>query len=99
MTYRPRHRQDGNHRPITRSLVKVTDVLDVHNTSIGCDLIARNVLTGATEFLELKDPNQPPSKRSLTDSEKKLQSMFPHRFHVILTLDDALVAVGLKTVW
>lgn len=92
---RPRHRQDGNHRPITRDLCKVTEVIDVHNTSMGCDLIARNVLTGAPELLEIKDPSQPPSGRRLTESELKLQRMFPRHFHVVLTLGDALDAVGL----
>ncbi len=92
---RPRHRQDGNHRPITRDLARVTEVIDVHNTSMGCDLIARNVVTGAPELLELKDPAQPPSARKLTDSERKLQAMFPRHFHVVLTFDDALVAVGM----
>ncbi len=73
----------------------MTEVIDVHNTSIGCDLIARNVRTGAPELLEIKDPNQPPSGRRLTESELKLQRIFPRHFHVVLTSDDALAAVGL----
>lgn len=89
------HRRDGNHAELEAALRRVTVVHDVHNYALGCDLIARHALTRGPVFIEIKDPKQPPSGRTLTDSEKAMKAEYGRFYFVVETIDDALAAVGI----
>jgi hypothetical protein len=90
-----RRRTDGNHQPIGQALRGVTPTIDVHGLGIiGCDFISRHVITKRPVFVEVKDPEQPPSARRLTENELAMQAAFPDDYRVVLTVDQALDAVG-----
>ena len=91
-----RKRTDANHQPIGAALRGVTPTIDVHGLGIiGCDFISRHVITKRPVFIEVKDPEQPPSARQLTENETKMRAAFPDDYRVVLTKADALAAVGL----
>ena len=91
------YRTDANHLPIKRALLAVgrpvKDTSPYHG--FGCDIVTEH-LDGHLVLLEVKDGKQPPSRRKLTESEQALRDMFPHSFHVVLTEEEALAAVGLR---
>lgn len=88
-------RTDDNHAPIRDRLRKFTVVEDTHSLGDGFpDLVARHLRTGAPVLLEVKDPTKPPSKRRLTPGELSLSRRWSGAYFVVLTLDDALRAVG-----
>jgi hypothetical protein len=92
-------KRDQNHAAILAGLKKAgCRVRDVaHLAGMGCDLIvARGDRGHGPVFLEIKNPEKPPSARKLTFSEETLQRLFPESFHVVLTLEEAFVAVGLR---
>lgn len=45
-------------------------------------------------FLEVKDGRLPPSRRTLTLPEQAFQAKWGDAYHVVLTVEDALRAVG-----
>ena len=89
-------RRDRNHAEIKSALLAAgRPVKDVSiYGGLGCDLLTVHV-RGWAMLLEVKDGELPPSRRALTDSEKTLQAMVPMAFRVVLTVEDALAAVGL----
>lgn len=92
-------RVDGNHGEIRDGLRRVTVVEDTHGLGDGFpDLVARHVRTGAPVLLEVKDPAQPPSKRALTPAERALSRRWGNAYRVVLTVDEALKAVGVDVV-
>lgn len=49
---------------------------------------------GRTYIMEVKDPNQPPSKRQLTEGEAKFRDAWRGSpYHVVLTADEAIAIV------
>lgn len=88
-------RTDGPHASIGRALRAVTFARDMSGHGIaGCDWLARHLRTGRPTFLEVKNPKLPPSARKLTPNELAMRAMFPDDYHVVLTEEDALRAVG-----
>jgi hypothetical protein len=89
-------RRDPNHKQVKQALLDAgVRVLDVsHHAGLGCDLIADGNFGGPV-FIEIKDGTKPPSARRLTDSEIRLQLLFPGSYFVVLTPEEALRAVGL----
>ncbi len=49
---------------------------------------------GHSHLLEIKDPNQPPSKRRLTPDEKQFHESFTGSIHVVETIDDVLKIIS-----
>lgn len=94
--FRSRHRADGNHFPVLASLRRLgLAPFDTHNYGIGCDFMLPHVRDGSPHFFELKDPAQPPSGRKLTESELAMQARYPQHWHLALTVEDVLRAIGL----
>lgn len=92
-----RSRTDGPHKDIGRTLRKVTVCLDVHGFGpIGCDFLAKHLITKQPMFLEVKDPSKPPSARQLTSNETFMSLAFEANYRVVMTADEALAAVGAK---
>lgn len=96
MRYRAR-KVDGNHAAIGRVLRAVTVVVDVHGLgAVGCDYIARHVVTKAPMLIEVKDPTRPKSARDRSANERKMRDDYPNHWRQVLTGDDALEAVGIR---
>lgn len=89
-------RRDRNHAEIRDGLRACgINVLDLGGAGCGVpDLLAKRA--GQSYWLEVKDPKQPPSKRALTRAETLFAAY--ETVHVVMTLDDALRAVGLGRV-
>ena len=95
---RHRARTDRNHSAIRDGLRRVTVVEDTSDIGRGWpDLVARHVATGEPIFLEVKNPGQPPSRRRLTVDETSFASRWGGVYCVVLTLNDALEAIGAIT--
>ncbi len=91
-----RRKTDGNHKSIGKTLRSVTVVIDVHELGrVGCDFIARHVVTKSPVFIEVKDPAQRADKRDRSKNEATMRDLFPGHWRMVLTSDDALRAVGL----
>ncbi len=90
------YRTDRNHGEIKRALLDAgCIVFDGARVGQGFpDLVARR-RGGPVTFLEVKDGTLPPSRRTLTLPEQAFQAMWGDAYHVVLSVDDALVAVGL----
>jgi hypothetical protein len=88
-------RRDPNHHEIAgaykRSGRPFSDVSGIHG--FGCDLVAEHI-DGYPVFVEVKKPG-PPSCRKLTDSEKRLQALFPRFYFIAQNIEEAFQAVGL----
>ena len=69
----------------------VKDVAKHHG--LGCDLLTEHI-AGWLVLMEIKDGTKPPSERRLTDSEKELRAKFPRSFVEVLSIEEALAAVG-----
>ncbi len=90
-----RSRTDANHSAIGAVLRRVTVVADVHGDgTVGCDFIAKHIVTKAPVLIEVKDPTKKPSARKLTGHEEAMAIAFPDHFRLVLTEEDALRAVG-----
>lgn len=59
------------------------------------DLLTRHI-AGWLVLLEVKDGTKPPSERGLTPKEAKFASDWPGAVFTVLSVDDALRAVGFK---
>jgi hypothetical protein len=96
MSYRPR-KTDSTHKAIKQALEDVTVVVDVHELGrVGCDLVARHVVTKAPVFIEAKS-HKKVSHRSatkLTANEQEMARLFPGHWRRCETVDEALAAVG-----
>lgn len=84
-------RRDANEREIIEAL-----------EAIGCTVAASDVVDllvgrqGATYLLEVKDGNKTPSRRKLTQSQKKLQAGWKGHYAVVTSVDEAIKAVTRK---
>jgi len=92
-------RRDANHLAVKRALMAAGRPVKDCATygGLGCDLMTEHVL-GYLVLLEIKDGSLVPSARKLTDSEEQLRAMFPGSFRVVLSVEEALAAVGLVPV-
>jgi hypothetical protein len=90
-------KRDANHKAVVDALLAAgVRLLDVsHLPGLGCDIIAEDVKTALPVYLEVKDGTKPPSARRLTESEERLQRIFPKLYFVVLTAEDALRACGI----
>ena len=97
MTYAGRYkfrayRKDANHAEM--KLVLVTAQLDFIDTAaygMPCDFLVMH--DGRLYLIEVKDPDQPPSKRELTDEEKELERKLLRnhcRLYVVETPEELL---------
>lgn len=86
-------KRDGNHHLI-RAALSALGPLDMSGVpGVGCDLIVPHFWRKRPTFIEIK-ANKYEAKR-LTPSELRLQAAFPDDYFVVVTVDDALRAVGL----
>lgn len=87
-------RRDDNHLSIVQALRKCgIFVWDTAGLGSGFP-DAMTYFRGRIELLEIKNPAKPPSGRRLTPAEEKFKHLFPGTVHVVLTVDDALKAIG-----
>jgi hypothetical protein len=98
---RPAHRRrgakpDANHGTVRDGLKDVPrmTVLDTTQTGGPLDLMAYYEPKQRFRFLEVKDGSKPESARKLTKKEAKFIKRFPDMCAVVLSLDDALRAMG-----
>ena len=93
MGFRQAARKDGNHQEIVKAFKKCGwSVLDIAQLKNCCDLfVARR---GYVVAVEIKDPTQPPSKRRLTDGEKKFFERWSGPTFVVHTEDDVRLLTG-----
>lgn len=89
------YRTDANHLEIKRALQSAgCTVFDGARVGQGFpDLVARK-RGGPVVFLEVKDGTLPPSRRTLTLAEQAFQAQWGDAYHVVLTAEEALQAVG-----
>lgn len=65
-------RKDGNHKQIKKDFLKLgCTVLDISNINNCCDIVVS--FNYVTAFVEIKDPEKPPSKRRLTPGEQSFK--------------------------
>ena len=87
---RLRGRTDANQAAVVRDLRKLgASVAMTSNLGTGYP----DILVGWRDrnfWFELKDPNQPPSKKKLTDDEKDFHLAWSGQIAVIETVEDAL---------
>jgi hypothetical protein len=86
-------RRDGNHQRIRDGLRAAGYlVLDLGSVGDGCpDLLVAG--HGRMVLLEIKDPDQPPSKRALTPDEVKFHRRWGRHAAVVETLEQAIEVV------
>lgn len=95
---RARGRVDRNQGDIVEAL-RDAGVAVAITSALGngfVDLVCWCPATGVLALLEVKDPQQPPSKRRLTEAEAAFARVFPT--HVVLTEDEALEAMGIGVI-
>jgi len=89
-------RVDGNHAEIVRGLRAIgAVVVDVHG--IGGALGVLVAFRGTLTLIEIKNPARPKSARKLTEAEAETIAALSRNdieTPVVLTLDDALRAIG-----
>jgi hypothetical protein len=90
-------RQDANHGAIRDGLRALgVWVWDTHDVGGGFpDLIACRRDRKVFHLLEVKDGAKPPSARKLTPDEAAFIDGCPGVVHVVLSLDEAIEALGL----
>jgi hypothetical protein len=88
-------RRDANHGVIRDGLKRCGfEVRDTGGLGDGMsDLIVKHRGTGRVRFIEIKDPDQPPNKRALTDKEKEVQALLGELYVVVETLREAVRAM------
>lgn len=91
------YRTDNNHGRIKQALQRVArPVYDAARLGFGVsDLITRHI-DGGIVFMEVKRADVSPSGRRLTPAEEAFRALWPDRYVVVLTEEDALRAVGIK---
>lgn len=92
-----RHRRrDGNHKQLVAQLLGVGySVLDTADLGHGApDLVVG--ANGINLLLEVKNPEQPPSKRKLTPQEQDFRNDWRGQYDVVETLDDVIRIVASK---
>lgn len=94
---RSRGRVDANQEEIVKILrlypqisVAVTSAIGNGFPDIVCGIKGRNY------FFEIKDPNQPPSKRVLTEDEQKFQDNWQGQVQTVETVVEILDAINFK---
>jgi len=93
---RLRAKKDDNHREIQYALMRAgASVQDLSAVGGGCPDILVG-LRGQNFLMEIKDGKKPVSKRKLTDMEKVFATTWRGQVCVVQSVDDALLAVGLK---
>lgn len=92
-----RHRKrDGNHAELVSQLLGVGySVLDTADLGHGApDLVVG--ANGINLLLEIKNPEQPPSKRKLTPDEQDFRDSWRGQYAVVETLEDVIRIVAQK---
>jgi len=92
-----RHRRrDGNHKQLVDQLLGVGySVLDTADLGHGApDLVVG--ANGINLLLEVKNPEQPPSKRKLTPQEQDFCNDWRGQYDVVETIDDVIRIVAQK---
>lgn len=88
-------RTDANHAAIRDALRKAgRPVKDLSHVGGGVPDLLTMATDGRLVFIEVKNPKMVPSARKLTAHEQRFADKFP--VSVVLTVDDALRAVGLN---
>lgn len=89
-------RRDRNHQEVKDALLAAgCRVYDAARIGGGFpDLLARKP-RGPLVMLEVKDGKLPPSARRLNEKEQAFRDLWGDVYHVVLTPEDALKAVGL----
>lgn len=88
-------RTDGNHKAIRDALRKSgRPVKDLSHVGGGVPDLLTMATDGRLVFIEVKNPEMPPSARRLTAHEQRFADIFP--VSVVLTVEEALLAVGFK---
>lgn len=91
---RLRGRTDANQEKIVRELRKAgCSVLVLSSQGNGCPDVLVG-FRGVNYLFEVKDPNQPPSKRKLTPDEKQFHDSWSGQSFVIQVTGDALEVMG-----
>jgi hypothetical protein len=88
---------DATHGLVGKALREVTEAIDVHAFGkLGCDWLARHVVTGAPMFIEAKSHRKIShrSKTKLTVNEVLMSVLFPDNWRRCETREEALRAVG-----
>lgn len=90
-------RRDANHPEIVAALRAAGCwVMDTAHVGGGFpDLVVTRGIPPAVYLLEVKDGKLPPSRRRLTDAEERWHAASGQAVHVVLSVEDALRAVGL----
>ncbi len=92
MRVRARAKSDRNQQDIMDFLRKCgASVLAVHSIPVGLDIIIGYM--GIDQRAEVKDPNQPPSKRKLTEAEQYVFDNWRGRKPVILQTENDVTAL------
>lgn len=82
-------RQDGNQKGIVEAFLKLG--WSVHNPRTDAfDLLVSYAGRSGGYPVEIKNPNMPPSKRRLTDGEKKFHEDYKGMILMVETVDDVL---------
>lgn len=91
---RRRGKIDANQSDIVKALRQAgATVKSLADLGSGCgDLLVG--WRGRNFFFEVKDPNQPPSKRKLTDDEKAFHYAWQGQISVIETVEEAFQVMG-----
>ena len=93
MTFTQKARVDANQPQIVEDLRKAGfSVKPVHQLKGFCDIVVG--YQGRNYLFEIKDPNQPPSKRVLTDDEFKFHSEWKGQVNVAMSADDIIYIIN-----
>lgn len=89
-------RADRNQPEIVAALRKAgVSVQPLHTIGRGIpDLLCS--FAGRTFLIEIKDPTKPKSDRQLTAAQRKWHAEWPGEIYVVETIEEALVAAGVK---
>ena len=90
--YRQAARTDDNQKELVRQLRQCGVSVETRHDDILCGY------HGRTYWLELKNPNRPPSARKLTKAEQLRADNWRGQYDVVTTLDEALAVVFERTV-
>lgn len=96
MRYGSRAKIDANQPAIVAGLRQAgCSVLSLAAVGHGCPDLAVGRL-GSIYFLEVKDPTKPSSDQRLTPAQEKFVAEWRGNYRVVRTLEEALVAVGVR---
>lgn len=90
---------DANHNEIVDALRDAgCSVLSLAAVGRGCPdlLVSAAVYPYDLALLEIKDGNKPPSQTKLTAKQKTFRDTWNGPIHVVKSVDEALIAVGIK---